>query len=209
MNLPQFKLLVESITDRNALMDAIKKGDKEAAMKAISSLMRNKRVYNTPAQELGVEESEFRTIVNAVKAGDLKKAGEAMGVGDEYTQRGPFAGQKPARKQFKKANPGEAVYMMTLPSPGPGVKQVLFNVNPPLEALMDDEKYEYVVVSQNFQETLIFPADYNGIILNWGELRGSSGTRIPHEDALEDAGYKVVGYGDILKHGKPIPSQRP
>jgi hypothetical protein len=196
MNLPQFKLLVESITDRNALMDAIKSGDKEGAMKAISSLMKNKKVYNTPAQELGVEESEYRTIVNAVRAGDLKKAGEAMGIGDEYTQRGPFAAKTaPTGKKTAK-------FIRKIPRTAGDAR--LYQLSEPLKDSdwRGGRTYEYVLVSKvkdamgGGPETYIFGVEdpQKGLPEpgQWMELDGSQRGEVTHEEALKDAGYEVV-----------------
>ncbi len=56
-------------------------------------------------------------------------------------------------------------------------------------------KTNYVAVSRVVgiyaSETYIFPADENGKTLSWLELEGSSGSPIPHEEALERAGYTV------------------
>ena len=55
----------------------------------------------------------------------------------------------------------------------------------------------YVIVSavqdHPINETFIFPADESGSVIDWGELDGSSRRRaISHQQALEDAGYKLV-----------------
>ena len=55
----------------------------------------------------------------------------------------------------------------------------------------------YVIVSavhdHLIHETFIFPADESGSVIDWGELDGSSRRRaIPHQEALEDAGYNII-----------------
>jgi hypothetical protein len=56
---------------------------------------------------------------------------------------------------------------------------------------------EYVVVSAvnapySGAETFIFPADEDGNVLSWAELEGSCRGDYTHEQALEEAGYKLI-----------------
>jgi len=42
-------------------------------------------------------------------------------------------------------------------------------------------------------ETFIFPADEEGKVINWGELKGSFRGNPDHKKALRRAGYKMIG----------------
>jgi hypothetical protein len=78
----------------------------------------------------------------------------------------------------------------------------LYKLDPPIsEPDWEDEdvinQHEYVVVSAvvaciGGPETYIFPADENGEITDWGELKGSFQGALDHELALANAGYTVV-----------------
>jgi hypothetical protein len=103
MKLPNLKLLVESLVDRDNLVKALQDGDKEAAMKAISSAMKNKKSYNTPAQEFDLDDSQYKQMVNLVRKGDMEKAASIIGVGGDYPQRGIGADIPPVGK------PGEEI----------------------------------------------------------------------------------------------------
>jgi hypothetical protein len=68
------------------------------------------------------------------------------------------------------------------------------------ECLWDDEaektETEFIVVSANTvvfsgPETYIFPADKDGVVLNWIELSGSFKGGLNHEEALRGAGYEM------------------
>ena len=55
----------------------------------------------------------------------------------------------------------------------------------------------YVVVSEanipySGPETYIFPADKDGEVLSWTELKGSFRGELNHERALQNAGYEVI-----------------
>lgn len=75
----------------------------------------------------------------------------------------------------------------------------LYKLSKPV-ILNDEEKTSYVIVSSVYApftgpETYIFPADKDGEVLSWGELEGSfrgMSYRDDHEEALNNAGYKVV-----------------
>lgn len=60
----------------------------------------------------------------------------------------------------------------------------------------DGDSHDWVVVSATTvlePETYIFPSDGDGKVTNWGELDGSYRGGLSHSEALEGAGYKVVG----------------
>jgi hypothetical protein len=68
----------------------------------------------------------------------------------------------------------------------------------------------YVVVSAIYNrfsgnETLIFPANSGGIVLDWCELDGSFSGSKDHEQAIANAGWRLV---DNLREALSIPSQR-
>jgi len=57
---------------------------------------------------------------------------------------------------------------------------------------------EYVVVSATIAlftgaETYIFPANKDGEVLDWGELKGSYRGGLSHSKALKNAGYTMGG----------------
>ena len=79
----------------------------------------------------------------------------------------------------------------------------LYRVEPPIsldnewDEDASDETSEYVVVSAvvamfSGPETYIFPADADGRVTDWGELRGSFRGALDHEAALLRAGYEIV-----------------
>lgn len=78
----------------------------------------------------------------------------------------------------------------------------LYKLNPPIqerswgEEEERKEEYQYVVVSAvvaySGPETLIFGADEEGNIVDWGDLEGSYRGGLIHERALERAGYTVA-----------------
>ena len=62
---------------------------------------------------------------------------------------------------------------------------------------MDTKNTNYVVVSEanipySGSETYIFPADKDGEVLSWLELKGSFRGELNHERALQNAGYEVI-----------------
>lgn len=75
----------------------------------------------------------------------------------------------------------------------------LYKLDPPIEDSQWSDgvsKYEYVIVSGveamfSGPETLIFPSDEQGNVVDWGDLDGSFRGDIDHERALNEAGYKV------------------
>jgi hypothetical protein len=85
----------------------------------------------------------------------------------------------------------------------------LYRLDPPISYSRDSDdpsepepelKTEYVVVSAlesafdtGRPETFIFPSDGNGFVLDFLELHGSLCDVFSIEDALECAGYEVVG----------------
>ena len=71
----------------------------------------------------------------------------------------------------------------------------VYRVEPPMDT--DTEPTGHVVVSSAFvmlsgPETYIFPSDEHGNVSSWLELEGSTRGNISHEDALENAGYRVT-----------------
>jgi len=84
----RLKRIFETIQDKNRLVQALKDGNLEAAKKAISDMMKHKRREFTPAQELGIEDSEYRQLTHNLKGGSVKGAAKVLGIGGEYTQRG-------------------------------------------------------------------------------------------------------------------------
>jgi hypothetical protein len=90
MPLPKLKVLFESVNDKNRLVGALKKNDIEAAKSAITSMMRGKRTQLTPANEMGMEDSEFKALAKALQDGDIEGAKKAVGIGS-MPLRGPFA----------------------------------------------------------------------------------------------------------------------
>lgn len=80
----------------------------------------------------------------------------------------------------------------------------LFMVDPPMQYDIpwDDDgppakETSFVVVSATVvpygfgPETYIFPADENGNVISWGELKGSYKGGLSHKTALHRAGYTV------------------
>jgi len=73
----------------------------------------------------------------------------------------------------------------------------LYELTPPLQGEWDKrKKARFVVVSAinamfSGPETFIFKADKTGEVLDWGELSGSFKGALDHEQALNNAGYKV------------------
>ncbi|WP_280350401.1 hypothetical protein [Nocardia abscessus] len=80
----------------------------------------------------------------------------------------------------------------------------LYRLDPPLkyesygENGFETSETEYVIVSAlsaafdtGDAETYIFPADENGEVTSWGELRGSIRGFYDHELALKGAGYEL------------------
>lgn len=105
MKLPILKSLAESLVDRDNLVQALQKGDKKAAMDAISSAMKNKKSYNTPAQEFDLEDSQYKQVVNLVRQGDMEKAASIIGASGEYPERG--IGADMPKQDRDSAKPGE------------------------------------------------------------------------------------------------------
>ena len=77
----------------------------------------------------------------------------------------------------------------------------LYRLDPPIEQTDWDGNveatHEYVRVSATSvmfsgPETYIFPADETGDVIDWGELDGSYGGGLDHEEALRGAGYEVT-----------------
>lgn len=74
------------------------------------------------------------------------------------------------------------------------VKQSLYKMNP------SHNGYEYVIASSLFEvvgghqlnETYLFGADKEGVILDWCELDGSMKGTQSHAEALNHAGYSVI-----------------
>jgi hypothetical protein len=67
---------------------------------------------------------------------------------------------------------------------------VLYKLDPPLDG------HVYVVASGvdamfSGPETLIFPANKNGDVVDWGEIGGSRGFMNPNA-AIQDEGYEIV-----------------
>ena len=61
----------------------------------------------------------------------------------------------------------------------------------------DTKNTNYVVVSEanipySGPETHIFPADKEGEVISWLELKGSFRGELNHERALQNAGYEVI-----------------
>ena len=84
----------------------------------------------------------------------------------------------------------KATKIKDLPTSKTGAIQVLFKMEPPLEG------NEFVVVSgvsvpYSGPETYIFPADEEGIIIDFGELDGSFRGAIDINEALRGVGYEV------------------
>jgi hypothetical protein len=81
-----------------------------------------------------------------------------------------------------------------------GTSKLLYELDPPIESEGWDGKvktHKYVVVSAvnamfTGPETYIFPADKEGHVVDWLELRGSYRGGLNHEAALRGAGYRVV-----------------
>ena len=72
----------------------------------------------------------------------------------------------------------------------------LYRLDPPLDGV------SLVVVSAvndpdwfGIHETFIFPADAEGEIVDFAELHGSTRGTTSHAEALENAGYTIVGDG--------------
>lgn len=69
----------------------------------------------------------------------------------------------------------------------------LYRCEPAFDA--DGLLYEYVIVSaihdDMYNETLIFPSNGYGTVVDWGDLRGSFAGDTDHERALRNAGYVV------------------
>lgn len=62
---------------------------------------------------------------------------------------------------------------------------------------MDTKNTNYVVVSAadvlySGPETYIFPADKEGEVLSWSEIKGSFRGALNHTRALHNAGYEVI-----------------
>lgn len=74
----------------------------------------------------------------------------------------------------------------------------LYRLEPPLQG-DEGEMLDYVIVSAankpkwGLLETYIFPANQNGEITDFGELDGSFKGGCDHVQALNNAGYQVVG----------------
>ena len=74
------------------------------------------------------------------------------------------------------------------------VRQSLYKMNPPHNG------YEYVIASSLFgrlgrhqlDETYLFGADKEGVILDWCELDGSMKVTQSHAEAFNEAGYCVI-----------------
>lgn len=74
----------------------------------------------------------------------------------------------------------------------------LYHLSEPLEGY-DGESHEWVIVSSAHIpfgfggcETYIFPANSDGIVLDWSELPGSTKDVYHHATALENAGYTAT-----------------
>jgi len=83
------KILCESLQDVNRLRDALRKNDINGPRKAITQMMRAKRTGFTPAQEMGMKDSEFRNLIKAIQDGDIDTA-KGIVLGKQMPQRGPF-----------------------------------------------------------------------------------------------------------------------
>lgn len=73
----------------------------------------------------------------------------------------------------------------------------LYKLSEPMDGDDTDEVFTHVVVSSTVAmftgaETYIFPANEEGDVTDWGELRGSYRGGMLHETALLGAGYEVV-----------------
>lgn len=99
-------------------------------------------------------------------------------------------------KQTRLAGPhGRRAFFIQVQDQYPG--QRLYRCDPPM---LDDDGWEhkYVVVSvvsDGGGETAIFPANAEGRIEDWSELKGSLQGVMDHEKALANAGYEVVKEG--------------
>jgi len=82
----------------------------------------------------------------------------------------------------------------------------LYKLDPPMEwkdrgeeGKTQTREAPYVIVAAVFAyscpETYIFPADPDGNVLDWGELKGSFRGRLDIKQALLNAGYKVIKEG--------------
>ena len=73
----------------------------------------------------------------------------------------------------------------------------LYQLSEPLEDY-DGDSHEWVVVSSanipfdGSCETYIFPANSEGIVLDWGEMTGSTKDVYQHATALVNAGYTAT-----------------
>lgn len=76
----------------------------------------------------------------------------------------------------------------------------LWKLSPPLEG------YTYVITSainnSIAHETFIFPANKDGLTIDWRELKGSTRNTTNHEKALNNAGYCKFPLSNRLKELK-------
>lgn len=67
----------------------------------------------------------------------------------------------------------------------------------PRVKIAEGKSVSHVVVSAviamfSGPETYIFPADRDGEVVSWGEMEGSYRGGLDHEQALQNAGYRLV-----------------
>ena len=76
-------------------------------------------------------------------------------------------------------------------------KSVKFDI-PYAEDDLPAKETSFVIVSSAVSmvtgpETFVFPADEEGKVMSWGELKGSFRGNPDHKKALRRAGYKMIG----------------
>ena len=141
MNFPKIKQIYESVTDKNNLVGALKKGDIEGAKKALTNAVKNKRSTFTLAQEFGMDNQELRNVTDALSKNDIELAKKAMGI-SQMQLRGPDVDPKTGKIWGQNKQAAQPAREFTVQELDDFIKMIEWTG----EQEMNDDLYETMVL---------------------------------------------------------------